>query len=99
MEVNNETDQKTVLEHHAANASAFHHRQAPPSLLVAILSVWHVIAEMRFNLACYACQLGKLEEAMMWLEKAMAMAGKKEICGMALADSDLKPLWDKIREI
>jgi tetratricopeptide (TPR) repeat protein len=39
---------------------------------------------MRFSLACYACQLGKLEEAMMWLEKAMALAGKKEICGMAL---------------
>ena len=54
---------------------------------------------MRFNLACYASQLRKLEEAMMWLEKAMALAGKKEICGMALADSDLEPLRDKIREI
>jgi predicted Zn-dependent protease len=51
---------------------------------------------MRFNLACYACQLGKLEEAMMWLEKAMALAGKKEICGMALVAPDLKPLRDKI---
>jgi tetratricopeptide (TPR) repeat protein len=54
---------------------------------------------MRFNLACYACQLGKLEEAVMWLEQAMALAGKKEICGMALAAPDLEPLWDKIGEI
>jgi predicted Zn-dependent protease len=51
---------------------------------------------MRFNLACYACQLGQLKEAMMWLKQAMALAGKKEVCAMALADPDLKPLWDKI---
>jgi hypothetical protein len=30
-----------------------------------------------------------------WLMR-FNLAGKKEVCGMALADPDLKPLWNKI---
>jgi predicted Zn-dependent protease len=54
---------------------------------------------MRFNLACYACRLGNLKEAMSWLAKAMALTERKEIRSMALEDKDLEPLWGKIREI
>jgi len=54
---------------------------------------------MHYNLACYACQLGNLKEAMRWLERTMDLAGKKDIREIALADADLKPLWKKIREI
>jgi tetratricopeptide (TPR) repeat protein len=54
---------------------------------------------MLFNLACYSCQLGKLEEAMQWLEKAGDLAGDKDIREMALDDADLEPLWTKIGEI
>jgi tetratricopeptide (TPR) repeat protein len=54
---------------------------------------------IRYNLACYACQLGNLDESMQWLEKAVELSGRKEIRHMALEDPDLKPLWDKIREI
>ena len=54
---------------------------------------------MRYNLACYACQLGKHEEAMTWLAKALALAGKKEIILLALDDPDLKPLWAKIKSM
>lgn len=50
-----------------------------------------------FNLACYACQLGQLEAARRWFERACRVGGKKEICAMALADEDLKLLWSKIR--
>lgn len=56
----------------------------------------HII---RYNLACYACQLGNVEEALAWLVKAIALAGKKEIREMALNDPDLEPLRDKIRDI
>ena len=34
---------------------------------------------IRYNLACYSCQLGKLKEAFRWLEKAIDLAGKKDI--------------------
>jgi predicted Zn-dependent protease len=56
----------------------------------------HII---RYNLACYACQLGNLKDAEEWLKKAFDVAGKKDIRAMALEDPDLQPLWDKIGEI
>jgi len=54
---------------------------------------------MRYNLACYSCQLGKLKEAMLWLERAIDLAGENDIREMALEDEDLEPLWVKIGEI
>jgi predicted Zn-dependent protease len=56
----------------------------------------HVIA---FNLACYACQLQELAEARDWLQRACAIRGKEHIKQMALADVDLKPLWDEIQNL
>ena len=52
-----------------------------------------------YNLACYECQLGNHSEAMQWLEKAKARAGKKVICKMAMQDADLEPLWPRISEL
>ena len=49
-----------------------------------------------YNLACYACQLGQLDEAWSWLERAAAAGGKKRIKQMALGDADLEPLWKKV---
>ena len=54
---------------------------------------------IRYNLACYACQLGNRQEAWDWLEKAIELAGKKKVRVMALEDPDLEPLWPKISEI
>lgn len=53
---------------------------------------------MRYNLACYSCQLGNLKEAMEWLAMAFELAGKKDIRRMALDDKDLQPLWLKVGE-
>ena len=54
---------------------------------------------IRYNLACYECQLGNLKVAFQWLEKAIDLAGKEEIRLMALEDRDLEPLWPDIGEI
>jgi len=54
---------------------------------------------IRYNLACYSCQLGNAKEAMQWLEKAIDLAGKEDIRQLALDDPDLEPLWTKIGEI
>lgn len=51
---------------------------------------------MRYNLACYECQLGNLKESRAWLEKTFEMAGKKEVKLMALNDKDLEQLWREI---
>ena len=52
-----------------------------------------------YNLSCYACQLGRVEEARQWLQRAVRVAGKEKIKFMALNDDDLAPLWDEIRKL
>ena len=52
-----------------------------------------------FNLACYACQLGRLEEAREWLRKAMELGDEKEIKTRALDDPDLEPLSARIGKL
>ena len=54
---------------------------------------------IRYNLACYACQLGNLKEARHWLKKAIGLASTKEVELMALNDPDLEPLWKELGEI
>ena len=49
-----------------------------------------------YNMACYSCQLGRLEEAREWLKKAIAIAGLKPIREMAKDDPDLRPLAAEI---
>lgn len=56
----------------------------------------HII---RYNLACYSCQLGNLKESRQWLEKAIELCGKKDIRTMALNDPDLEPLWKEIGQV
>ena len=55
-------------------------------------------AVIPYNLACYACQLGKLDEARRLLKVAIGLCGKGEIKKMALNDEDLKPLWAEIAQ-
>ena len=52
-----------------------------------------------FNLACYDCQLGNLEAAKQWLSKAFAHDDAAEMKMKALADPDLEPMWQQIREM
>jgi tetratricopeptide (TPR) repeat protein len=54
-------------------------------------------ALIRYNLACYECQLARLDEARSWLRKAIKIGGKKDIRAMALQDADLQPLWPEIK--
>ena len=50
-----------------------------------------------YDLACYACQLGKVEEGRHWLRRAFRLGDAKEVKLLALADSDLKILWPEIQ--
>lgn len=50
-----------------------------------------------FTLACYECQLGDLENAIVNLMIAFKMDAKLRL--RALDESDLKPLWDSPREV
>lgn len=47
---------------------------------------------MRYNMACYAVQLGHIEEAKNWLNRAYKLGDKKEIDQLVATDVDLEPL-------
>ncbi len=49
-----------------------------------------------YNLACYACQLGLMDEARQWLGRALDIGDKEPVKRMALKDEDLEPLWEEI---
>ena len=56
-----------------------------------------------FNLSCFACQLGRLEDACAWLRRAFERAGnsdsKRHLRSMALDEPDLEPLWQRIGKL
>lgn len=52
--------------------------------------------EMRYNIGCYACQLGRVEEAQGWLRKAMALGDPGHIKEVALLDPDFGPIREQI---
>lgn len=55
---------------------------------------------VHYDLACYACQLGKLDEAMNLLGQAINLSGIEYDLQLnaLLEDPDLEPLRDRIRE-
>ena len=50
---------------------------------------------MPYNLACYECQLGRLEQAKHRLEKAFKLGEGEGMRLAALDDPDLQPLWKR----
>lgn len=51
-----------------------------------------------YNLSCYACQMNEMVNARSWLHRAIKVGNREAIKKMALADDDLKPLWQEIQE-
>ena len=49
-----------------------------------------------YNLACYACQLGRIEDSRKLLRKALSKGGKS-LRQFAMEDPDLQPLWGEIK--
>jgi tetratricopeptide (TPR) repeat protein len=51
---------------------------------------------IHYNLARYECQLGRLEHAKQWLEKAFLLGDARRMKLAALDDPYLEPLWKDI---
>ena len=67
--------------------------------LTHIIGNFPTISIIPYNLECYAAQLGKLEEALSWINEAVKLGGIKEILKMARSDEDLRPLWPQLEKI
>jgi predicted Zn-dependent protease len=71
-------------------------REARDNLL-AVVDRFPQDVIMRYNLACYECQLERPGEALRWLREAMGLAEEPaDVKQMALGDVDLQPLWGEI---
>ena len=64
--------------------------------LLAVLERFPKNATIPYNIACYECQLGRLQEAKDWLVKEFAIGDEINIKVMALGDADLMPIWKDI---
>lgn len=51
-----------------------------------------------YNLSCYACQMGRLDEARQWLRRAFELGNRDEVKQMALQDPDLEPLRSEVEQ-
>ena len=65
-------------------------------LLLPAAGMFQDIEVIRYNLACYECQLGNLPKAKEWLAQAFARAKGGALKRQALDDPDLEPLWQHI---
>jgi Tfp pilus assembly protein PilF len=65
--------------------------EAARLILVNALERLQDVAVFHYNLACYECQLGNLEEAKDRLKRAFQLEPRYRL--KALDDEDLEPLW------
>jgi tetratricopeptide (TPR) repeat protein len=82
---------------------AYAARRAPEGGLETAWQILRPAAEIfpgegliAYNLACYACQMQRLDEARDWLQHAFKGKEKAHYRLLALNDEDLKPLWPEI---
>jgi len=83
-------------------AYALHELKRTPeanTILEGVLSRFSRNWLVRYNLACYQCQMGNKEAAWRRLNEAILLKGRDAIKAIALMDRDLEPLMDKIRLI
>ena len=66
------------------------------SLLLSTVNKFPQDSVIRYNLACYAAQLGLLEESCGWLVQAFELEASPQLKLAAIYDPDLQPLWEKI---
>jgi len=65
--------------------------------LLRVVDKFSASATMRYNLACYECQLGRLERATDWLGMAFELGDARQMKLAALDDPDLEPIWTNIK--
>ncbi len=67
--------------------------------LLRIVDQFPISATIRYNLACYECQLGRLDQAKRWLKRAFELGDPQQMKLAALADSDLEPLRKELENL
>ncbi len=82
--------------HRSLALHALKHTQEARDQLLPVVDRFPKEAIIRYNLACYECQLGHLADAKEWLGKAFTLGSAEHFKLLALDDRDLEPLWREI---
>ncbi len=69
--------------------------EAASDILLDAVKKFPKDALTRFNLGCYACQMGELKLAKEWVRQAIDFDPKFKL--LALDDADLEPLWESFK--
>ena len=77
-------------------AHKLNHTGEARQVLLTVVDEFADQYSIRYDLACYACHLGRVGEAWHWLEKAMELPHSAKVDRMALRDPNLEPLWRAI---
>jgi predicted Zn-dependent protease len=85
-----------VWVHRSFALHALKHTQEARDQLLPAVERFPKEAIIRYNLACYECQLGYLADAKDWLEKGFDLGNPECFKLMALGDRNLEPLWREI---
>lgn len=65
--------------------------------LLRIVDLFPRDSTIRYNLACYECQLGHLERARQWFHAAMQHGNANELRRAMIDDPDMEPLRDEFK--
>ena len=84
--------------HRAYTLHEMKHTQEAWNALRPALERFPKVTTIPYNLACYACQLGRMDEARSWLKKAIEVGQRQDVVQLALTDPDLKPLWPELHQ-
>mgnify|MGYP000846674460 FL=1 len=71
--------------------------EAAQIILLEALEKFPNDAMTNYNLGCYACQLGDMDNAKRFVGDAIKLDSKYKL--MALDDDDLEPLWDSLASV
>ena len=88
-------DRPTSWINSATVLHALNETHAAWNTLYKIMDRFPKVPLIPYNLACYACALGRFVDSCDMLEKAIKLGGN-EMVSMARVDPDLQPLWVQI---
>ena len=89
-------DDHTGWIHQAYSLHEMRRTQEAWDVLLPAAARFPSVGIIPYNLACYSCQLGAPDRAMLWLRKAIELDGLDEVRQRALSDADLAPLKGEI---
>jgi len=83
----------------AASLSALKQPEEAYETLADVAEDFPENAAIPYQLACYACEIGQIDDAWNWLQNAFNGGDSKELRGLALKDPALQPLWQHISKL